>query len=157
MMNQSDAGADEESTQDQRTNDSPEQHPMLLLFGDGEVVEDHEEDKQIVDTQRELENVPGEKLKTTLMSLPEIEDSGEGESHGNVYGAPAESFTKSNHTSGAVEYAQVHHQHAEREQIEENPEIEQVLIDCRLPIFDSIENRQSEIENSFTSAVHVCR
>src|SRR5215469_7686200 len=98
MMNQSDAGADEESTQDQRTNDSPEQHPMLLFFGNGEVVEDYEEDKQIVDTQGELENVTGEKLETTLMSLPEIEDSSEDESHRNVNGTPAESFTKSNHT-----------------------------------------------------------
>src|SRR5215469_11045252 len=102
MMNQSDAGADEDSTQDQRTDDSPEQHPMLLLFRDGEEVEDYEEDKQIVDTEGELENVPGEKLETILMSLPKIEDSGEGESHGNVHGAPAKSFTKSNYTPGAV-------------------------------------------------------
>src|SRR6202022_3962382 len=65
-VNQPDAGANKNTSHDERAQNSPEQHPVLLLFGDGEIAEDEQENKQIVYAERELEYVSGEKLERHL-------------------------------------------------------------------------------------------
>ena len=77
-MDQAHPGDDENSAHDQRAQNSPEQHAVLLLLGHGEKVEDHEEDEQVVDAQRELDNIAGDELQCDLVPLPEIERWREG-------------------------------------------------------------------------------
>src|SRR5579864_2169962 len=69
-VNQAHARPDEDSAQNERSHDSPEQDTMLLLLRDGEIVEDHEENEEVIDAKREFEDVSGDKLEAGLMSLP---------------------------------------------------------------------------------------
>ena len=52
FFEQGDARADEHRAHDQRPNDAPEQHLVLILRGHFEVGEDEEEDEEIVHAQR---------------------------------------------------------------------------------------------------------
>jgi len=119
------SGADKDAPQNERTQDSPKEHTMLLLVRNSEVIEDHEEHKEIVDAQRELDHIPGNELEAGLTPLPEIQNGGEGSRLCDVHEAPAERFTELNDVARTMKNAQVDDQHAERENIETNPEIEQ--------------------------------
>ena len=72
------SGPDENSPQNKGTQDSPKEHTMLLLFRNGEVIEDDEENKEIVDAQGELDHIAGNELEAGLTPLPEIQNGGEG-------------------------------------------------------------------------------
>ncbi len=98
---------------------------MLLFVGDGEVLEDHEKDEEVVDAERELKNITGDELQPRLGSLPEIQDGREDTGQGHVDCAPAQRFAKTYSVARPMKDAKIQHQHAERENIEENPDIEQ--------------------------------
>ena len=119
------ARGDKNTTHDQCADDSPEKNAVLLLFGNGKILEDHQEDEKVVDAQRQFKNIAGEEFQAALAILPDIEPAGEEQGQRHIHGAPAQGFTKAHHVAGTVKDLQVEHQHAEREQIEENPEIEQ--------------------------------
>src|SRR6516164_8482344 len=90
------SGADKDAPQNERTQDSPKEHTMLLLIRNGEVIEDHQEHKEIVDAQGEFDHIPGNELEGGLTPLPEIQNAGEGSRLGDVHEAPAERFTELN-------------------------------------------------------------
>src|SRR5215468_10906214 len=117
--------ADKYSAQNERTEDSPKEHAMLLLIRNGEVIEDHEEYKQIVDTQRQLDHVAGDELEAGLTSLPEIQNRGEGSGLRDVHEAPTQSLTKLDDVARAMKGAQVDDEHGQRENVEKDPEVEQ--------------------------------
>ena len=119
------SGADKNSPQNERTQDSPKEHTMLLLFRNGEVIEDDEENKEIVDAQGELDYIAGNELEAGLTALPEIQNGGEGSRLCDVHEAPAKRLTELNDVARPVKDAQVDDQHGERENVETNPEIEQ--------------------------------
>jgi hypothetical protein len=98
---------------------------MLLLFRNGEEIEDDEENKEIVDAQGELDYIAGNELEAGLTALPEIQNGGEGSRLCDVHEAPAKRLTELNDVARPVKDAQVDDQHGERENVETNPEIEQ--------------------------------
>src|SRR5579863_6255932 len=100
---------------------------MLLFLGNSEVAKDQEEDKEIVDTERQFENVAGHKFETGLAPLPEKKEGGESGGHRHVHGAPAQRLTKSKNATWTMEDAEVDHQHTQCEEVEKNPEVEQAV------------------------------
>ena len=64
-LDQADAGKNKDAAHQHRPDNSPEQYPMLMLLGHGEITEDQEEDKKIIDAEREFENVAGDELIAT--------------------------------------------------------------------------------------------
>ena len=129
------------SPQNQCAQDSPEQDAVLLLVGNGKIIEDHEEDKQIVDAERQLHHVSGDEFQTRLTPLPEVQDDGERGRQRDVHQAQSQRSAKLHAVARTVEDTQVEYQHAQREDVEENPEVEQEaprqclgisqILDCR--------------------------
>ena len=72
------------------------------------------------------------------MALPKIEQRRKPGRQRHVDGSPAQRFAKTDGVAGAMKDAQVQRQHAEHEQIEENPEVEQweILATWKLLIVD---------------------
>src|SRR5216684_74728 len=70
-FDQADPSKNKDAAHEQRSDDSPEQHASLVLLGNGEIAEDHEEDEEIVDAEGEFENVAGDEFQCDLAPLPE--------------------------------------------------------------------------------------
>jgi len=134
-MDQSDSGKDKETAQKQRSQNSPEKNAMLLLFGNGKITEDQEKDKEIIDAERKFEDIGGNKLEGNLAALPEKHSPGEGQGEADPQRALGEGFAGAQDAARAVEYEQIEKQQRERENIEENPEVEQGASDyiCGMP------------------------
>jgi hypothetical protein len=56
-VDESNAGQDKDAAHDQGADNSPKQHFVLVMGGNFEVTEDHKKDEQVVDTERELDDV----------------------------------------------------------------------------------------------------
>src|SRR5579864_118398 len=139
------SGADEDSAQDERAKNSPKQDAVLQFVGNGKIIEDHQENKQIVDAERQLDHISGDELQAGLTPLPEVQNGGEGGSHRNIHQTPAQCFAKLHNMARPVKDPQVDYQHAHREDVEENPEVEQKaprrrlkseILDFRFQIID---------------------
>src|ERR1041385_1888742 len=52
----------------QRAEDSPIKNAMLILWRDFEIGKNQEEDEQIIDRQRQLNQVPGQELERLLLT-----------------------------------------------------------------------------------------
>ena len=146
-----DAGSYEDSAQDQGADDSPEEHAMLLFFGDSKVIEDHQKDKKIVDAERQLEYISCDKFEAGPVSLPVEEQDGKGSCQSDVERTPAKGFPETHHMARTMKNLKVQDQHAEREDVEDNPEEkhgELSIGDCRFSICaSSIGNWNSEFGN----------
>src|SRR4029077_5221529 len=68
------AGGDENRAHDQGAQDSPEQYLVLVDRRHLEETKDEEEDKEVVDAQRELDDVSGDELKRGRAAVPEEND-----------------------------------------------------------------------------------
>ena len=101
------SGADEDAAQDERAKNSPKQDAVLQFVGNRKIVEDHQEDKQIVDTQGQLDHVSGDELQAGLTPLPEVQNGREGDGHRNIHQAPAQRFAKLHDVAWPVKHAQV--------------------------------------------------
>src|SRR5262249_20370062 len=120
-----DACADENSTKNESANDSPEKNPMLLLFRNGEVVEDHKKNEKIVDAEGQLQHVSRDKFQAGLMSMPVEQQYCESPRQSDIHRAPQQRPSKTHRTSRAVKDLEVEDQHPKREDVEENPEEQQ--------------------------------
>ena len=60
----------EHRSEHQRSEDPPEQDPVLVLAGHGEVAEDQSPDEHVVDRQALFDQVPGQVLARRAPSLP---------------------------------------------------------------------------------------
>ena len=124
-LDEANPGEDEAPAHHQRSKNSPKQHAVLVLLGHGEVAQDYEEDEKIVDAERELQYVTGDEFDRDLASLPEKHHPCKCCRQTNPHRASTERLART-HTAAAVEDTKIQHQHAEREKIEDDPEIEQV-------------------------------
>jgi hypothetical protein len=97
---------------------------MLLLFGHGEVFEDHEEDEQVIHAEGDFQNIPSDELQRNLVSLPEVQQNREPGGQRDVHRAPAQGCAKTDNPAATMN-TKIQQQHAERENVEENPEVEQ--------------------------------
>jgi hypothetical protein len=127
-LDETDSGKDESRAHEQCPENSPKQHAMLVLLGNGKVAEDYEEDEKIIDAEREFEYITGNEFDSYLATLPEKNQSGKGESQSQPDSTSGERLTGT-YATAAVKDAEVQHQHADREKIEEYPEINQVIAD----------------------------
>ncbi len=98
---------------------------MLVLLRNGKVPEDHEEEEEIVYTEGKFEHVTSNEFQSHLSPLPKENQSGKSRGEGDPHGAPRKGFARAYNAATAVEDKKIQHQHGEREQVEENPEIEQ--------------------------------
>jgi hypothetical protein len=124
-LDQAHTGKNEEPAHYHRTEDSPKKDAVLLLLGSGEVAEDHEENEEIIHAERKFEDIAGDELKCDLAPLPKKNNCGEGYCKSDPHGAPGEGFARAHDAAAAMEDGEIQHQHAEREKIEKNPEVEQ--------------------------------
>ena len=74
FLNQGNTGEDKNHAHDEGSDYAPEQYLMLKLGRYAEIRKNHNEDKNIVNTERFFHQIPGKKLQCLLLSLPEIND-----------------------------------------------------------------------------------
>ena len=70
---QSFAGENERAARNQRSDNSPEQHPVLQFARHLEISEDHQEHKEIVDAERKLNEVAGRELQAGRAPVPPVD------------------------------------------------------------------------------------
>src|SRR5690348_13957761 len=131
-LEQRDTGKDKRGAHDDRAHHAPRQHSALMLLRYREVAEDQKEDEQVVDAERLLDDVAGEKLQGQLGVRPrgmrhqmmpeEVDQDSERAGQSDPKSRPAQRFAKSDDMTLALEYAQVERQHHYYEQIEDEPE-----------------------------------
>ena len=116
------AGQDEDRAQHERADDAPEQHPVLELAGDREVGEDDQEDEQVVDRERVLDQVAGDELEpdagAELPEQPPREQRGEPDTEAD----PEHRLARLDDVGLAIEDAEVEHQDGEHPGEEDGPE-----------------------------------
>jgi len=123
-LDQSDSSDDKNTAHYQCAQNSPEQHAVLVFVRYREVPEDHEEDKKIVDTEREFHQISGGELDGYLPSLPEKHPAGK--SNGKCEpDSTANQRIAGRGDSTAAGDIEVQHQNADREDVEEYPGIKQ--------------------------------
>src|SRR4051794_37285001 len=76
---QRDPEPDHDRAHHDRSENSPDQDPVLVLRRHPEIGEDEDEDKDVVDAQRILDEVPGEEIDPLIGSLPMPDDGVEAE------------------------------------------------------------------------------
>ena len=130
-LERADADQDEEGTHENGSEDAPEEHAVLQRGGNLEVAEDEQEEEEIVDAEHQLDEVGGEEVGgeaavggrrcTDHPVTVEVEQEGEcgGQSHPER--GPAQGFAESDGARGAVEDAEIEHQHEEHEGEEQDP------------------------------------
>ena len=83
-----------------------------------EKAENQQEDEEIVDAQREFDDVSGNKLQSQCAPVPEENHHREDGSQGDPNRAPDQGLAELHDVGAAMEHAQVQHQHSENEEIE---------------------------------------
>ena len=76
LIDERHAGKNECGSHDERADDTPEQHPVLVLTWHPEIGEQHQENEQVVHAQRQLNQVASDKLKRRLPTAPEKHQHG---------------------------------------------------------------------------------
>jgi len=119
---QANAREDEGGAHGDGADDSPEQNSVLHGLGQIEIAEDEEKDKKIVGAEGELDDVAGGKFEGGGVSLPDVEEGGEGGGKRDPQAAPDECLPHFEGLGAAVEDAQIERQHRGYENVEENPD-----------------------------------
>ena len=135
------ADRDHDAAHDERAQDAPEQHPVLVDARDRHEREDHRDDEDVVHAQRLLHDVAGQILHGgggAIVDLPVDGIHGEAESHplvlvahihehaereseGDPHGRPPEGLAHRDHVSVPVKHPEVQRQHHQHEQKEAGP------------------------------------
>jgi hypothetical protein len=95
------------------------------MFGKEKIAENYEEEKKIVHAEGEFEDVTGDEFKRDLASLPEKNEARKGRGQADPHGAIGQGLAWADNAAAALEDQEIQRQHAQREQVEENPEVEQ--------------------------------
>jgi hypothetical protein len=102
--------ADEQSPHDLCAKNSPEQYFVLIGSGDFEEHEDEKEDKQVIDAQRKLDQITGEKLQCRFLAAPEEQSEIEQKSERDPDRAPAKGFLDLDLMTLSLKKPKIHHQ-----------------------------------------------
>ena len=95
---------------------------MQRLRRHAEIVEDHDHHEQVVDAQRQLDDVPGEERERDGAALEHPQPHGEQECERDPGGHPHARFLGPDHVRSAMEDAEVERQHRQHERNESDPE-----------------------------------
>ena len=121
-MDQPGAGADHRPAQHQRAEDAPEENAVLIALRHREVGEDQDEDEDVVDRQRLLDEVAGEKLQRRLGAHEAGDGQAEQHRGADPGHRPAGRLAHRDLVRVAVEDAEVDRQHREHGGVEGDPD-----------------------------------
>ncbi len=111
-----------DTAHEQRAENSPEQHLVLVFVGNFEIAEDDEKYEQVVDAEREFDDVAGHELERLSPSVPEQHQHRKRGRQRDPDTRPGQRFAKTDAVGAAIQHAQVERQHRHHKQVEENPE-----------------------------------
>ena len=120
-IDEGDAGKDEEGAKKESSDDAPEKGGELSFFGDGEIGEENGEDKNVIHTEGEFDDVAGKKFHGGLSAEGEGDDHTEGQGEGDPAGGGLERAAKIDGAGVAMEKDQVGREEREDEWSEKNP------------------------------------
>src|SRR5262249_47045870 len=89
---QRNARRNKQTSHDQRSKDAPEQHAMLVFGRDPKVSEDHQKHEHVVDAQRFLDDVTGQKFERAFAAKEKIDSRVKGKSKRDPDTAPYKRF-----------------------------------------------------------------
>ncbi|MNJ55800.1 hypothetical protein D3C77_513180 [compost metagenome] len=122
LLDQGAAYADHDRAQHHHAEDAPEQHPVLVEAGDGEVAEDHRHDEDIVHGQRLLDQEPGVELQGTLCAQLPPDPPAKQHTDTEIAGVQQQAFAHLDFVSLAMQHAQVQYQQGQDNANECQPE-----------------------------------
>ena len=88
------SGQDKNSPHDERAENSPKKHLVLLLGRHAEIPKDHQENEKIVYTEREFYDVAGHELQGHRAAMPKVNQHRKSGGQCHPHRAPAESFAE---------------------------------------------------------------
>src|SRR3990167_4655978 len=94
---------------------------MLVFRGNFKKGKDHEENKNIVDAERLLNQIPGQKFKSRLPSVPVPNPGIENQGESDPDSAPGKRFLDADFMRVAVKKEEIHGQHGQYKTIKGNP------------------------------------
>ena len=118
LLDERRAAEDRQAAQDERGHDAPEQQPRAVLVGHAEVREQQDEDEEVVERQRALDEVDGDVVDAVLAAVERDDDAGDGEAEHEPAERPAHALGERRLTA-AREEVQVEPQ--QREQHDDQP------------------------------------
>ena len=121
FFNECNPDQDESPTHDERPEDTPKQHFVLVSGRDFEVGENDEKNEEVVDAERFFDQISGKKLKRGFMPVPIVYTDVEQQGNPNPHSAPNERLLDADFVRLSVENDQIHKQHNEHEDVESNP------------------------------------
>ena len=120
-IDEGDAGKDEEGAKKESSDDAPEEGREVGFFGDGEIGEENGEDKNVIYTEGEFDNVAGKEFHGGLGTEAEGNDHTKGQGEGDPAGGGLERSAKIDGAGVAMEKDQVGREEREDEWSEKNP------------------------------------
>jgi hypothetical protein len=126
------AECDHRHAHDERAHHAPEEYPVLVLRRHLEVAEDEQEDEEVIDRERQLDDVAGQKLGARQSPLVPEDESGEHERQRHPDGAPRGGLAVGDGVGLAVQHAEVEGQHEQDEDGETRPGPDRVARPSRI-------------------------
>jgi hypothetical protein len=106
-LQQGSASQDEPEPQADRPDHTPEQHPVLMFGGNGEVGEDQDEHENVVHRQAPLDEVAGQELARALAAQPGPHQTGEPGSHGHPDRRPGQRLAERHEVAPTMGHSQI--------------------------------------------------
>ena len=116
------AQGDHDGPHDERAEDAPEQHLVLIHRRHREVGEQQREDKDVVHAQRLLDEVAGEELQRLLRAVEVPDAAVEQQRQRHPHDRPGDRLLEGDDVRLAVKDAEVQRQHRQHEHVETDPE-----------------------------------
>src|SRR4029077_8352603 len=112
-FNERDTNADHHSAQDQRTQNTPKKHTMLVSRRHGEIGKDEDKNEDVINAERIFHQVTGQKLQSFCVPLPIPNECIASERKRHPNGSPDRRLLRTRGVRLALEAKQIDSQHAE--------------------------------------------
>ena len=123
LLNEGDAGEDECRAHQKRPHDPPEEDLVLVLRRHPEEGEDHQEDKEIVDTESLFDKITGQELHCWYRSAGIVDKGVEDEREGDPDRTPSQRFTHLDRVRFAMKDSQIEREQPQHDHREKNPHV----------------------------------
>ena len=120
-MDHHNAGDDKKTAHDLGADNPPEKNSVLIADGNLKIGENYHEDKEIVDTQRELDEITRQELKGCLGALKEKNTDIKQKREANPEKTPSQSLFHRNRMGFAVKDQLIHDEHGDDKKVESDP------------------------------------
>ena len=119
--------ADHETAHDHGAEDAPFEHPRLQLRRDREILKDDQEDEQVVDAERQLDQIPCEILQRRLVTFPDSSQSPKSNAVRHDSGGPENRLAVRKGMGAPIQHPQVQDQENDDQAREGQPDFRRVL------------------------------